>query len=342
MTDIARLELGKRQPSTASTTPIPPDQVKYLVATAARAPSVHNTQPWRFLADGSAVELYADPSRSLPHADPAGREMVISCGAALFGLRLGVRRLGHLPVTETLPYAANPDLLARVRLGAPMPINSREQAMLAAVTHRHTHRGPFTADPIPPGLLAGLQHDALAQGATLVLLGESGYTQLADLVAVGDRLQREHPILRAELRRWTRPAGSRARDGVPVRAYPASRQRQRGALTMRDFDLGRGWGQLESDGCAPAVTAILITVGDVRADWLCAGQALNRLLVHAASRWVFARMHTQPLESAPLRAEIRERLALPGVPQMVLQFGRADIAAATARRPASELLIQSG
>jgi hypothetical protein len=326
-------------PPRASGVPIRPDQVTFLVSTAGRAPSVHNTQPWRFVPAGDAVELHADRSRGLPHADPAGRELLISCGAALFGLRLGVRRLGYLPVTEVFPAAAEHDLLARVRFGAPAPMGPREREMLAAITHRHTHRGPFTGDPLPPGLLAGLQHDAVAEDATLVLLDRPGYQQLAELVAAADRQQREHPVMRAELRRWTRPADSQAHDGVPVNAFAASPQRPPGALTMRDFDLGRGWGQLEDGGCSPAATAVLITTGDDRADWLAAGQALNRLLVHAASKWVFASMHTQPLESVPLRAEIRARLALPGAPQMLLQFGRADSAQSTARRPAKELLL---
>lgn len=65
----------------------------FLITTATRAPSVHNTQPWRFRTGPDAVELWSDPRRKL-RTDPSGREMLISCGAALFGLRLAVRSLG--------------------------------------------------------------------------------------------------------------------------------------------------------------------------------------------------------------------------------------------------------
>ena len=82
----------------------------------------------------------------------------------------------------------------------------------------------------------------------------------------------------------------------------------------------------------------MITTADSKADWLHAGQALHRLLLHAASRWVFASLHTQPLESPPIRAEIKARLALPGIPQIVLQLGHGDSAAATARRPTDDIL----
>ena len=92
--------------------PIPAEQVGYLIATAARAPSVHNTQPWRFRAGQYVIELYADQRRKL-RVDPAGREMLISCGAALFGLRLAVRSLGYLPVVKLLPDPDRLRLLAR-------------------------------------------------------------------------------------------------------------------------------------------------------------------------------------------------------------------------------------
>jgi hypothetical protein len=97
--------------------PIPAEQVDYLIATAARAPSVHNTQPWRFKVSRYAIELYADPRRKL-RVDRLGREMLISCGAAVFGLRLAVRSLGYLPLVELLPDPDRLRLLARVRLGA--------------------------------------------------------------------------------------------------------------------------------------------------------------------------------------------------------------------------------
>ncbi len=80
--------------------------------------------------------------------DPAGREMLISCGTALFGLRLAVRSLGYLPVVELLPDPARLRLLARVTIGAAEPMTARERQMLEAMPYRHTHRGPFSPGPL--------------------------------------------------------------------------------------------------------------------------------------------------------------------------------------------------
>jgi hypothetical protein len=320
------------------TVPIRADQVTYLIATAARAPSVHNTQPWRFRAGDGTIDLYADPRRRL-RVDKDGREMLISCGAALFGLRLAVRSLGYLPVVELFPDPPRLRLLARVSLGEPAPMTAGEGQLLGALPHRHTHRGPFAPGPMPAGLLAALQHDALAEGASLALIDRSlAYQRLADIASAADRNQRRDAEVQEEIRHWSRDPYDLRRDGVPAAAFPARASRQPGRLPQRDFDLGRSLGLLSTEGPPPIATAVLLTSADHRADWLRAGQALQRVLTHAATRWVFASLHTQSLEMASVRLLIRDRLGLPGAPQIIMQFGLAHSTCPTPRRSPEDLI----
>ncbi|HEX9030305.1 MAG TPA: hypothetical protein VF834_00585 [Streptosporangiaceae bacterium] len=318
--------------------PVLAGHADYLIATAARAPSVHNTQPWRFRVTANAVELYADPRRKL-RTDPLGREMLISCGAALFGLRLGIRSLGYQPVVRLFPDPAQLRLLARVRLGQAASMTATERDMLDALPHRHTHRGAFSPGPLPPGLVPGLQHDAVAERAALALIERPhDYQLLTGIVAAAGRRMDLDPVARDEVMRWSRGITDTAPDGIPAHAFPARRKPQPGRLPQRDFDLGRELGTLpDGDPAPPALTAVLLTSADGRADWLRAGQALHRLLAHAASRWVFASLYTQPLEAASIRELVRKRLALPGAPQLLLQFGPASTTRATARRPPADL-----
>jgi nitroreductase len=309
-------------------------QAGYLIEVAGRAPSLHNTQPWRFTVGRDAIELHADPGRRL-RVDPDGREIVISCGAALFGLRLAVRSLGRQPVVEFLP---EPGTLARVRLGPAAPMTAEERKLLTAVPHRHTHRGPFEPGPLPDGLLDRLRGDARAEGATLVVVESAdARAELASIAAAAGRSQDRDPAARAETRRWSHEPGSQARDGVPAHAFPATPRREAGPLPQRDFDLDRGFGLLTTGGPAPAVTAALLTKGDDERDWLRAGQALQRLLLRAASLWVFAHLNTQPLEQAATRARVRECMAAPGWPQMLLALGVSRTTHPTGRRPAADL-----
>jgi nitroreductase len=314
------------------------EQAGYLVGLAARAPSVHNTQPWRFTVSGDAIELNADASRQLL-VDPDGREMLVSCGAALYGLRLAVRSLGYLYEVELLPDPAARAPLARVRLGPAAPMTADERKMIVAVPHRHTHRGPFEVGQLPAGLFARLQDDAREEGAVLAEI-EPGAArrQLMALVAARGRRQDRDPRSRAGTWWWSRDVTSPARDGVPAHAFPAVPSRQAGQLPQRDFDLGRGIGLLPTGGPVAPVTAVLFTPGDSEEDWLRAGQALDRLLLHAATQWVFASLNTQPFEDAVTRTLVRDRLALPGWPQILLALGVSRTAPATARRPAEDLI----
>ncbi len=122
---------------------------RFVVRAAVAAPSVHNTQPWSLASRQGVISLCADPRRGLPRADPAGREMAISCGAALFNLRQAVRHLGFAAGVRLLPDLSHPGLLAEIRFGwHPPPVPDEEQ-LYRSIPRRHTHRGPFTAQ-LPP------------------------------------------------------------------------------------------------------------------------------------------------------------------------------------------------
>src|ERR1039457_3236194 len=165
-------------------------------------------------------------------------------------------------------------------------MTSHERRLLAAVPHRHTHRGAFDPEPVAASLLARLQRAAAAEGAILCYVDQPDhYQQLAALVAEAEGRQQADPAALNEMRIWTRRTGDEARDGVPAYAFPTPRYPQAGRLAQRDFDLGRDFGLLGSSGEPPTATAVLVTAADGPADWLRAGQALHRLLLHAASRW---------------------------------------------------------
>jgi nitroreductase len=132
------------QPKTTAPAPVagagfPPDDViAGLLRAATLAPSMHNTQPWRFriLRARQEIELYADPARTLRFSDPHGRAVHIACGAALFNLRLAIMVAGREPVARLLPDPRPlppprpPTLLATVRL---------------AGVHRPSETGPGAA-----------------------------------------------------------------------------------------------------------------------------------------------------------------------------------------------------
>jgi uncharacterized spore protein YtfJ len=117
------------------------DQLLFLLRYAVLAPSGHNTQPWLFSVDGDTVELYADRTQALAVVDPEDRELTISCGAALFNLRVALRHWGYRrdDQVELLPDPADADLLARVRLVGGEPPAPEEIALSEAIPGRRTN-----------------------------------------------------------------------------------------------------------------------------------------------------------------------------------------------------------
>jgi nitroreductase len=327
------------QPAAGTIPPLTTDDAARIARIAGRAPSLHNSQPWKFRASAFSLDLVADRARQMPHADETGRELLISCGAALFGLRLGLRALRYLPAVELFPDPDQPDTLARVRIIGEAAITGHEAELLAAVQHRHTHRGAFTPASVPPRLIAGMRMDAAAEQAVLTVLTSAD--QMAFVAELARRAASElsaSPELAAETRSWARDGQTSARDGVPSFALAPDSGREAedpGRLPQRDFGIR---GTAPGDGEPPSVTAVLTTPEDSPADWIQAGQALHRMLLRAAARWVFASLQSQPMECAGVRAELRSGLGLAGYPQLVLQFGRANTAASTARRPADQTM----
>ena len=319
--------------------PLPTADAKWAVAQACLAPSVLNTQPWRFTWDGSTYEVYADTSRGLTASDPDSRELVISCGAALFNLRVALRKLGYDGHVDILPDPKNPRLLARVSTTEAQPADQEERRMFAAMGRRHTHRGIFDEVVLPSQIAVYLQRAAELEGAQLIVVADPGQRRrVLSLARAAERALENDPDVQAELNDWTPPPGSRRQDGVPATAYAADPLVGVDDLPPRDFDAGRGYGMGEAMLNTPGLIAVLVTDTDREHDWVAAGQALERVLICAAQHDVYAALHSQIGEVPHLRNELRRELSVPGYPHLLLRFGYAEDDHHTPRRPVDDVL----
>jgi hypothetical protein len=320
---------------------------RYVVTAAVWAPSVHNTQPWRFTVSGQRISLHADAERQLHVADPDGREMMISCGAALFTARLGLRSLGYIPETSVLPDPGQPLLVAEVSWQQRAARTDFEQRLFGQARQRRTHRGGFDLVPLPPGLLANLREGAARHGALLrIVADDARRAALAAAIQEAEHAQRLDRERVAELARWAPAPGSARADGVPPTSYPARAEHTDPDFPGRDFAHGRGWG-LPPLATTPrfrsaGVVAVLTTADDSPADWVNAGQALQRILLTASAYGAAVALHTQPLEFGHLRESIRTQISDGGYPQLVLRLGTVTQAADSVRRPPEDVLSGSG
>jgi nitroreductase len=319
----------------------------YLVGSAVWAPSLHNTQPWLFGTDEQELSLYADAGRQLMVADPAGRQMLISCGAALFTARLALRSAGRIPQTRILPDPADPLLVARLRWPRQAAAADYERQLFDQVLRRRTHRGGFDPIPLAPEFLAVLQAGAKRDGAQLrVITDEAATATLAATVQTAEQTLRLDSLRVQEMAAWVSPPASPRRDGMPVTSYPARSVHTFPDFPSRDFSHGRGWGFPPTSAAATArsagVVCLLTTADDHPADWVNAGQALQRILLTSSAYGVAAALHSEPLELSWLRESIRTQVGGGSYPQLLLRLGTVIQTAVSVRREPASVLFRQG
>ncbi|WP_448608128.1 Acg family FMN-binding oxidoreductase [Geodermatophilus sp. URMC 60] len=321
-----------------------------VVAAAIRAPSVHNTQPWRFTAAGDRLELHRDHERALPVLDPTGRQQVISCGVAAEFAAVALRAVGVEAEIELLPTPEDPDHLATVRAGAPREVAPGDTALADAIDRRHTERAPFLPRAVPEGVLERIRADAGPLGVWVkTVTGSDEEVATAFLVSRAEELERSDPGYLAELERWLRTDPA-AVDGIPVGAVPEDDPGARPSnWLVRDFVAGSRAPHdflPAGDPTAPPpeverpTVLLLGTDGDDRTAWLLAGRAMGRLLLTVTTEGLAASPLTQALDWPATRTRMRARLSLIGYPQMLLRMGYPSTSggAVSGRRPVSDVL----
>ena len=321
----------------------PEEIYRFAVEAAVHAPSAQNTQPWWFSHDEHEISVHADTDRRLPVADPHGREMMISCGAALFTVRAALRHLGLVPEVKVLPDPDVRNLVARVTWSKQVPPVEYEQRLFTEIPRRHTYRGGFEPGSLPAAALTALSQEAAREQARMRMMSDDDSAGLAAVVEAADYALRRDQARVQEQVHWAPAPGSRRRDGVPATGYPAEPERTEPYFPARDFAHGHGWGLAPRPDALAArsagTAAILTTASDDPPSWVQAGQALQRVLLLASSSGLATALHTQPLEIPLLREFIRTQFCDGTYPQMVLRFGRTSGNAVSVRRPIEEVRL---
>ncbi len=319
------------------------DDIAAVLDCAALAPSVHNTQPWQWRAVDDAIEVRADRSRQLAYLDPTGRQLHVSCGAAIEFGYLAARSVGRECDVRLQPDGADGELLAVLELGEVRPPTPTEQRLAEAIAVRYTDRGPYSDRPVPEGLVEDLRRRA-AELEVWVRTFERPDDRRALITVLSDAEQEEARDSRyaAELAQWVGPTGD---VGVPAEAvagrWPSDRVSQ---VPLRDFTGRAEHPSAEGRGDDPPPTVerdLLLLFGTASDDpgaWLSAGRALGWALLRAAAVGVSAQPLGPAIDLPAARERLRHELGLVGNPQFVVRMGYGADRPRTRRRPATTTL----
>lgn len=317
------------------------DEIRTVAEFASLAPSVHNTQPWRFVAHQRALDVYVDPDRGLRYLDPSGRQLHISCGAVTEFARLAVRAVGYDCEVRLLPDPSDQTLVAKVMIRGRKATTPAEQGLIEAAARRYTDRGPYADEAVTEPELDRLR-DAIADSGCWLRILDRPEDRLAAITLLSDAetLETSDPEYRAELAQWRRDG--RAPDGLPSTAYMTWTDDARVSdVPLRDFG-GHDAHPHPSDAPPPDVERDTIVVLGTELDsvesWLSAGRALARVLLTLTD----ANLSSQPLgpvlDVPAARARLRHELGLVGQPQFMLRIGHGLGRPATGRRSTNDVL----
>ncbi|GAA2591930.1 Acg family FMN-binding oxidoreductase [Streptomyces axinellae] len=324
------------------TTEINDETVTGLVGDAVAAPSMHNAQPWRFLyhRGDHLIDLYADPLRTMPTADPEDRALRIGCGAALLNLRAAAWHAGLRPDVSVSSSPDGGGLVATVRLrGAdPGEIDYDLAGLYEMIKERHTSRYPYADEPIPDGLKQRLTEQAAAEGAKLSF--PTGW-HLSFILEVMEEAEADAEYEGdPDEQKWVRTGTAQsdtARDGITE--YSLGSRRREGRAPVRNF--ARGHAATDRGAAAfermPQMAVVSTAEDDPKA-WLAAGQAMERVLLLATREGVASSFATQALERSHLRWVLRDPVRGAGPVQMILRLGYGPMGPHTPRRTVRDVL----
>ena len=274
-----------------------------LVRSAILAPSIHNTQPWRFRFRHRTIEVHRDLSRELPADDPDGRMAMIGVGAAVFNLRVAAATLARTTITVLLPDPGRRALAAEVTLGAGPGVGTELAGMFLNLRPRRTNRHAFSNRPIPAAVRRDLEEAAAAEGARLSWASREQVHRLqrvASAVAAAD--DPSSPV--------------RTLDGGPV-------ERLRGTARFERHP----------------TLAVLATRQDSPGEWLAAGQALQRVLLVATHHELATSLLNQPVDHTEFRQLLRDPDDGWNATQVVLRLGYGLTVPPTPRRPFEDFVL---
>lgn len=312
------------------------EQVDSLLTTAGRAPSLHNSQPWRFRPTAQAIELYADLDRRLPAADPDDRELRIACGAALFNLRLALNGLGRQPIVTILPDLQRPTLLAVVRVGGRKAATPEQQRLLRAVPLRRTNRHPYSETRVTVQEQYALRRAAQDESAWLHLVVDPlERRSLQQIARKAHDAQTADPEFCAELRRWLSES---APNGVPASAA-GPRPEPYDQWVLRDFTGGSGQPRVPGkDFESEPLIAVLSSYLNGPDGEIQAGQAMQRVLLTATAEGLATSFLSHIVEVRQTREQLRRLIGATKPPQVVLRIGHGWPVPSTPRRGPADLL----
>lgn len=312
--------------------------IQEAVALACHAPSVHNSQPWRWVADGSVLHLFADRERLVPAIDSSGREMFLSCGAVLDHLRIAMAAAGWDTAVTRFPDPTDSDHLAAAEFSPSSGVDATQHRRAEAILRRRTDRLPLAAPRGWAALESSLRSLVEGHAMMLAVVPDDARPQLAEASRLTESIRRQDPTYQSELRWWTSPF--ELEQGIPPSARVSASEAGR-VDVARNFPT-TGYGDRRGRvGADHSRIIVLSTPADSKSEVLRCGEVLSTALLDCTAAGLATCTLTHLTEISQSRRLISQLTGQPGQPQVLVRVGQTPATGGhlrpTPRRPLSEV-----
>lgn len=289
------------------------------VRLAARAPSLHNSQPWRWEFDGGVLRLFAVPERMLTTTDPGGRQMLISCGATLGHLRDAMAAAGWRSSVARFPDPGNRAHIADITFERSAGVTDADSDRAAAIDRRYTDRLPFGPPPGWPEFEPILRAATDSRDTTVDILPEESHPELAHATRLTGARRRYDSNYHAELHWWTGHVIGGT--GVPKTSLVSPREHEQVDIGRQFPTTPEAAAEAGADSPDRAEVLIVSTAGDTPGEHVRSGETLSAVLVESTRAGYATCPLTHLTEVPDSRRAVRRLLDSDHLPQVLVRVG---------------------
>ena len=309
------------------------------VQLACRAPSLHNSQPWQWVAEGSGLHLYVDHSRILPSTDKSGREAYISCGAALDHLCVAMAAAGWTANVDRFPDPQYLDHLASLDFSPLGLVTDGQRRRADAILHRRTDRLPFARPRNWESFEPLLRNAGDAGTVHLDVIPDERRPELARASRLTETLRIYDSSYNIEIDWWT--GHFENSDGIPRSSLVSAAESGRVDVGRR-FPISAHSERPAGIGRDQSRVLVLSTDEDTREDAFRCGEALSAVLLECTLAGMATCTLSHLTELWSSRHLIGTLTGSAAMPQLVIRVGEprvlGELPPMTPRRPLRDAL----
>lgn len=315
---------------------IPLREIEDAVHLACRAPSFHNSQPWKWVLESATLKLFLDTDW-LVATDSSGRQALLSCGAVLDHLRVAMTAAGWTTVVDRFPNPNNRHHLADIEFRPAIGVTAAQRRAADAILCRRTDRLPFGAVADWPAFEKLLRLAVGNRPTRVDVLAAQQRTELAEASHLAEVLRMYDAAYHAELDWWTAPFGTTT--GIPHSALVSAAESDR-VDVGRSFPVTHTRERRRQAGDDQATVAVISALSDTREDILACGETLSAVLLEATVAGLASCTLTH-LTEHPVTSDIVSKLTGHPLPQVLVRIGTApaldEVPPPTPRRQLSDV-----